>query len=1069
MILTNLYGRDMITEKEFDTNKWDIRKIEEGFFKGEVNAPEAFFSDIENKKVSQRISVFLNSLLMDMPMVPVWEKIRILTVMTPVGATETLLYTYAANPGMKQEDIENTLDTRLKTGVTNLTYLISRYTDEWGNFIERIKKLGIAAPEEITRMQNLKLGDELGQVNEKLEWEIRLWSSNRFQPFLRTLGGLMNYVEVLRLYARINHPEWDKNTIDLEVNRKYQLLWGHQGYGDFVVKKEPKAKETEILVKYYYEKYGYLIDIAYIQARNGMQFNVLARLNPVTGNIEDVYTMKLTEDFPMLGEGKPGNQTHTRRFARGEVILTIDMNQDFYIEQTLKIPHLMTLYDDPLVAIVGYPEDIYTDTYGLIAKFHAIADRSFVTIVQRVLTLLGVRFHYGHPDLWRASFTDAFGGVSRSYPVNEDIFGGYEMTLKGKKIVFVEWIEAGKAREVSWGTTFGIWVKFGMGAAQQLYNRFLYYLYTSDNFGFTERIAHFFGGIGYYFRKSWSVTGQYGYLVFLLLMGISGFSSFPEEIVFALFGIFIFAQAITLTGLLQYILERPFLKAIAGFAVLWVVMSPFFMAHIFTYATGVIFAMLGVATYVPTGRGFMLEHKKLSDLLKAYSKTHIFKGLIGTALAVWGIIIWANPTLILSFPFIAMMVFGLTVPFITNKGSLPMFGTSLKQYFKFLREDFKDGKNFVKNTWSDWDGTEKHNKDRGTLLDAIIYTVSFGIWVALSMIMIIPGLLMNVLWNSIYFIKNKQTNNPDVFGIIIEKLLNKESVLNNLRLARQQNDYNIVITDELWDSILEKHRIRLEKMYAVDKMKEDNDRVEQINKAKHGLFNKMSYEFEKSQREFLFLNDKTNPALKPVIQKILLKESVLISLIQAKAQDNYLLAVTQQLWDYLDATLKVGLLDIVKGNLQKAQQQLFKMMDEVNTDNQTKVRDSELDSEVQKILIKDSVLNNLRLARENNNHDLVITNDLWDSIPEQLKYALLYLDKNDENKAKKVLFNAKVKFITKNTNKEAFAIIDEKILKNVDSLSESLNNYFRVSDKDEKLKIEKSILDSLNSYFNFSS
>ena len=75
----------------------------------------------------------------------------------------------------------------------------------------------------------------------------------------------------------------------------------------------------------------------------------------------------------------------------------------------------MTMYDDPLVAIVGYPEDIYTDSYGLIAKFHAIADRSFVTIVQRVLTLLGVRFHYGHPDLWRASFTDAFGGVSRSY------------------------------------------------------------------------------------------------------------------------------------------------------------------------------------------------------------------------------------------------------------------------------------------------------------------------------------------------------------------------------------------------------------------------------------------------------------------------------------------------------------------------------------------------------------------------------------------------------------------------------------------------------------------------------
>ena len=64
---------------------------------------------------------------------------------------------------------------------------------------------------------------------------------------------------------------------------------------------------------------------------------------------------------------------------------------------------------------------------------------------------------------------DVFAGVSASYPVNEDIFGGYNVKLKGKEIIYIEWIEAGKAREVSWPTTDGIFRKFGMGGAQQAF------------------------------------------------------------------------------------------------------------------------------------------------------------------------------------------------------------------------------------------------------------------------------------------------------------------------------------------------------------------------------------------------------------------------------------------------------------------------------------------------------------------------------------------------------------------------------------------------------------------------
>jgi 1,3-beta-glucan synthase len=44
------------------------------------------------------------------------------------------------------------------------------------------------------------------------------------------------------------------------------------------------------------------------------------------------------------------------------------------------------------------------------------------------------RFHYGHPDVWRRSFVSTCGGVSKankSLHVSEDVFGGYNLMLRG--------------------------------------------------------------------------------------------------------------------------------------------------------------------------------------------------------------------------------------------------------------------------------------------------------------------------------------------------------------------------------------------------------------------------------------------------------------------------------------------------------------------------------------------------------------------------------------------------------------------------------------------------------------
>ena len=115
-------------------------------------------------------------------------------------------------------------------------------------------------------------------------------------------------------------------------------------------------------------------------------------------------------------QGKPGYQAMVRRFARNEHIMSIDINQDFYAAQTMAIPQLLARFDaedSDKLALIGYPEDIFTGTFSTIGRFHDLADRTFNSLIQPNLYLLGAVMHYGHPDVWDAAYVDAIAGVSR--------------------------------------------------------------------------------------------------------------------------------------------------------------------------------------------------------------------------------------------------------------------------------------------------------------------------------------------------------------------------------------------------------------------------------------------------------------------------------------------------------------------------------------------------------------------------------------------------------------------------------------------------------------------------------
>ena len=76
---------------------------------------------------------------------------------------------------------------------------------------------------------------------------------------------------------------------------------------------------------------------------------------------------------------------------------------------------------------VGFKENIFTETSGIVGFSGALNEFTFGTIIQRELHVtLGARLHYGHPDCFDFSFVLTQGGtskMSKTINVSEDIFG----------------------------------------------------------------------------------------------------------------------------------------------------------------------------------------------------------------------------------------------------------------------------------------------------------------------------------------------------------------------------------------------------------------------------------------------------------------------------------------------------------------------------------------------------------------------------------------------------------------------------------------------------------------------
>ena len=625
----------------------------------------------KNMEARRRLAFFSNSLFMNIPHAPQVEKMRAFSVLTPYY-NEEVLYS------------KEQLRTENEDGVSTIFYLQTIYDDEWENFMERMRREGMENDKEVW--------------TSKLR-ELRLWASYRGQTLARTVRGMMYYYRALKMLAFLDSAsEMDIREGARELSSRVmsfgpdgigsqsfhssrslsrasssvgQLFKGHeygtalmkytyvvacQIYGTQKSKKDPRAEDI-----FYLMKNNEALRVAYVdEVTAGMgekeYYSVLVKYDQQLDKEVEVYRVKLPGPVK-LGEGKPENQNHAFIFTRGDAVQTIDMNQDNYFEEALKMRNLLEEfkhnYGIRKPTILGVREHIFTSSVSSIAWFMSAQEMSFVTLGQRVLANpLKVRMHYGHPDVFDRFWFLTRGGISKASRViniSEDIFAGFNCTLRGGNVTHHEYIQVGKGRDVGLNQIAMFEAKVASGNGEQVLSRDVYRL--GHRLDFFRMLSFFYTTVGFYFNTMMVVLTVYAFLwgrIYLCLSGIetsiaADKSSNNKALAAILNQQFIIQLGLftALPMIVENSLEHGFLNSIWEFITMQLQLSSIF--YTFSMGTRTHYfgrtILHGGAKYRATGRGFVVQHKSFAENYRLYARSHFVKaielGLILTLYAAY--------------------------------------------------------------------------------------------------------------------------------------------------------------------------------------------------------------------------------------------------------------------------------------------------------------------------------------------------------------------------------------------------------------------------------------------------
>ncbi|KAK7856260.1 callose synthase 3 [Quercus suber] len=566
-----------------------------------------------NLEARRRMSFFSNSLFMDMPLAPKVRNMLSFSVLTPYYTEEVLF---------SLRDLEEPNE----DGVSILFYLQKIFPVR-GMMYYR-KALELQAFLDMAKDEDLMEGYKAVELNleDHSKGERSLWAQCQAVSDMK-----FTYVVSCQQYG-IHKRSGDPRAQDiLRLMTTYPSL--RVAYIDEL--EEPsKDNSKKVNEKAYY---SCLVKAALPNSKSS---------DPVQNLDQIIYKIKLPGPA-ILGEGKPENQNHAIIFTRGEGLQTIDMNQDNYMEEALKMRNLLQEFlkkHDGVryPTILGLREHIFTGSVSSLAWFMSNQETSFVTIGQRLLANpLKVRFHYGHPDVFDRLFHLTRGGVSKASKVinlSEDIFAGFNSTLREGNVTHHEYIQVGKGRDVGLNQISMFEAKIANGNGEQTLSRDIYRL--GHRFDFFRMLSCYFTTIGFYFSTLITVLTVYVFLygrLYLVLSGLEeGLSNQPGirdnkplQVALASQSFVQIGFLMALPMLMEIGLERGFRTALSEFILMQLQLAPVF----FTFSLGTKThyygrtLLHGGAKYRPTGRGFVVFHAKFADNYRLYSRSHFVKGI----------------------------------------------------------------------------------------------------------------------------------------------------------------------------------------------------------------------------------------------------------------------------------------------------------------------------------------------------------------------------------------------------------------------------------------------------------
>ncbi|KAL6283334.1 hypothetical protein ACE6H2_014263 [Prunus campanulata] len=583
-----------------------------------------------NLEARRRISFFATSLFMNMPSAPKVCSMLPFCVMTPH---------YMEDINFSMKELHSS-----QREVSIIFYMQKIFPDEWKNFLERMV------------CENLD-----GLKDKGKEEDLRNWASYRGQTLSRTVRGMMYYREALKLQAFLDVAEDEdilegydavesRNRVlsaqlDAIADMKFTYVLSCQLFGSQKASGDPHAQDIiDLMIRYP------SLRVAYVEEKEEMVENKPRKVyssvlvKAVNGFDQEIYRIKLPGP-PTIGEGKPENQNHGIIFTRGEALQTIDMNQDSYLEEALKMRNLLQEFLQNQgrrpPALLGLREHVFTGSVSSLAWFMSYQETSFVTIGQRLLANpLRVRFHYGHPDVFDRLFHITRGGISKASKtinLSEDVFAGFNCTLRRGCITYHEYMQVGKGRDVSLNQISKFEAKVANGNSEQTLSRDIYHL--GRQFDFFRMLSCYFTTIGFYFSSLMSIIGIYVFLYGQLYLVLSGLEKALiiearlqniQSLETALASQS-FIQLGLLTGLpmvMEIGLEKGFLNALKDFVLMQLQLASVFFT--FSFGTKIHYygrtILHGGAKYRPTGRKVVVFHASFTENYRLYSRSHFVKG-----------------------------------------------------------------------------------------------------------------------------------------------------------------------------------------------------------------------------------------------------------------------------------------------------------------------------------------------------------------------------------------------------------------------------------------------------------